>query len=150
MRASNVCFRVHGRWRHLLFPLPLKARRYCWLKRDITERNEAALRMPYYQIKPIDAEIPEEQKAMISPNAILDPSAIDDLRRRTLVLTESPGPLPEEDLDDLNMAADNNESRKPAQPHPNEGINKRRFRYHAFSPNYKRTFECQAPYNVMN
>ena len=146
MIPTHTLRRVHGRWRHLLFPLPVRARRYCWFKRDLTERNEAALRLPYYQIKPIDVVIPEEQKPMIQSNMILNPAVIDDLRRKTLVLTEHPGPLPEEDLSDEALEASADSEKK--SEHPFNGINNIRHRFHAYYPAYQRTQECQSPYTI--
>lgn len=50
-RVTSTLHRYRTAWRELLHPLPVKARKIQWLKRDKTEMNEALLRQPYYTIK---------------------------------------------------------------------------------------------------
>ena len=51
---SSLLLRQRSPWRELLHPLPLRARRYLWWKRDRCDHNEAILRQPYYKLKPVD------------------------------------------------------------------------------------------------
>ncbi|KNH06618.1 hypothetical protein XU18_2519 [Perkinsela sp. CCAP 1560/4] len=97
------------------------------------------LRRPYYQIKSITSIPAEGQADTIRSNTILDATTIDDLRRSTLVLSELPGPLPEENVDDSHERTE--------EPFMSK-IDSARHRYHAFYPAYGRTFECQPPHNI--
>lgn len=51
--CTQLSFRRRTPWRELLHPLPLRARRYLWWKRDRCDHHEAILRQPYYKLKPI-------------------------------------------------------------------------------------------------
>ncbi|RNF26015.1 uncharacterized protein Tco025E_01764 [Trypanosoma conorhini] len=51
LRRTATALRYRTAWRELLHPLPVKARRAEWLKRDAVEQNEALLRRPYYTLK---------------------------------------------------------------------------------------------------
>jgi hypothetical protein len=48
LRATQIAHRKRSAWRELLHPLSTRARRAQWDKRDLTERNEAMLRRPFY------------------------------------------------------------------------------------------------------
>ena len=52
LRRSQHQLRTLSKWRHLIHPLSPAARRDQWFKRDLTERNEALLRRPYYTLRP--------------------------------------------------------------------------------------------------
>ena len=66
-RVSNANLRIHTRWRHLLHPLPRRARQIEWFKRDKTERNESILRKPYYTLKAIDPSHEAKRETMVMP-----------------------------------------------------------------------------------
>ncbi|RNE97584.1 hypothetical protein TraAM80_09249 [Trypanosoma rangeli] len=51
LRRTATTLRYRTAWRELLHPLPVRARRAEWLKRDAVEQNEALLRRPYYTLK---------------------------------------------------------------------------------------------------
>ncbi|AAZ12762.1 hypothetical protein, conserved [Trypanosoma brucei brucei TREU927] len=51
LRHCTAHRRYRTAWRELLHPLPVRARKMEWLKRDAVEENEEILRRPYYTIK---------------------------------------------------------------------------------------------------
>ena len=74
LRRSQTQLRTLSKWRHLIHPLSPAARKDQWFKRDLTGRNEALLRRPYYTLRPQAAESsPAVRDATVSAPSVIGP-----------------------------------------------------------------------------
>ena len=71
-------------WRELLHPLPLRARRYLWWRRDRCDHHEAILRQPYYKLQP----------TTIIDSSSSSSESVVSLRDTMKVSSRTSGPLP--------------------------------------------------------
>lgn len=54
LSATSLSLRKRTPWRELLHPLPIRARRYQWWRRDAVEQTEEILRRPFYKLRKVD------------------------------------------------------------------------------------------------
>ncbi|KAF8303231.1 hypothetical protein TcYC6_0042420 [Trypanosoma cruzi] len=114
LRRTATTLRYRTAWRELLHPLPVRARRAEWMKRDTVEQNEALLRRPYYTLKsyvlpPVVGKQPTTdtrrpgvyssssdsvQDVLCQPRRATSPERLQELREQ-LQFPGTVGPMPE-------------------------------------------------------